>query len=77
MEHERATMAVYRVVGISEGEVEFRLHSDARSISLLKKEGRTREVKEVRVRKSPDSLRKAKARKVVVDPLGNVLPARD
>ena len=53
--------------------MEFRLHTDARPITLL------RQIKEGGrgLSKPVDSLRKAKARKVVVDPLGNILPAND
>lgn len=68
MEHEPGVRAVYRVVGITEGEIEFHLHTDARPTKV---KGRKR------VRRSPSSLLKANARKVTVDPLGNVLPAHD
>ena len=62
-----------RVTVISGKIVEFRLQADARPIMLLRqmKGGRAGLSKPV------DSLRKAKARKVVVDPLGNILPAND
>jgi len=71
MEHEPGQSHLYRVVVISQGQLEFRLHTDARPITVLKK------MPGSRVRRSPDSLRKPKARKVAVDPLGNVLPAND
>lgn len=73
MEHERGKMQLYRVVVISGSQVEFRLHTDARPGTLL----RQKEYSAGRVRRSVDSLRKAKARKVAVDPLGNVFPAND
>lgn len=53
--------------------VEFRLHTDARPITLLRKTKGGRAGLSMPV----NSLRKAKARKVVVDPLGNILPAND
>ncbi len=62
---------LYRVTGISKGDIEFRLHSDARPISMFKK------LKEPRPRETPRTLCQARARKVAVDPLGNVLPASD
>lgn len=68
MEYDPGERKVYRVTGISDGDIEFHLHTDAR---LTKMEGRTR------VRGGPARLFKAKARKVVVDPLGNILPAND
>jgi hypothetical protein len=53
--------------------MQFRLHTDARPITLLRKmKGGF-----VGLTKTADTLRKAKARKVVIDPLGNVLPAND
>lgn len=73
MEHEAGTPRLYRAVVISRDNVEFRLHSDARPNSIL----RRKEDSSGRVRRAVDSLRKAKARKVVVDLLGNVLPAND
>jgi hypothetical protein len=69
MEYEPGNRCLYRVVGISEGDIEFHLHTDARPTMM---EGRKR----VRCR-SPGALLRAKARKVVVDPLGNILPAND
>ena len=68
MEDETGERKLYRVVGISEGDIEFHLHTDARPTMM---EGRKR------VRGSPAKLFKAKARKVVIDPLGNILPAND
>ncbi|MBN2473376.1 MAG: type II CRISPR RNA-guided endonuclease Cas9 [Pirellulales bacterium] len=73
MEHEGGKRQIYRVSVISGGQVEFRLHSDARPDTLL----RQREHSSGRVRRSIESLRKADARKVAVDPLGNVFPAND
>ena len=70
MEHEPGSPAIYRTVVISHGQLEFRLHTDARPSTLVKKTG-------ARVRRSPEALRKAQARKVALDPLGTVLPARD
>ena len=69
MEYEPGEPKLYRVDSISKGDYEFHLHTDARPTNM---EGRKR----VRAR-SPESLRKAKARKVAVDPLGNILPAND
>lgn len=62
---------LYRVTVISGNQIEFRLHSDARPNNVVKK------IKGARVRMSPGSMLKARARKVAVDPLGNVLPASD
>jgi CRISPR-associated endonuclease Csn1 len=63
-----------RVTVISGQKVEFRLHTDARSNKLLRdKEKGGRAGLSMPV----NSLRKAKARKVVIDPLGNILPAND
>jgi CRISPR-associated endonuclease Csn1 len=63
--------ALYRVESISLGEIEFVLHSDARPTNLR------RVTKGARVRCSPDTLRKNGARKVTVDPLGDIHPAGD
>ena len=71
MEHEQGTPALYRTVVITEGQIEFRLHTDARPITLLKK------MPGARIRRSPGALEGAKARKVAVGPLGNILPAND
>ncbi|OHB66451.1 MAG: type II CRISPR RNA-guided endonuclease Cas9 [Planctomycetes bacterium RBG_13_63_9] len=73
MEHEPEKPRLYRVASISGKNVEFRLHCDARPIILL----RQKEYSAGRVRRSADSLRMAKARKVAVDPLGNIFPAND
>jgi len=64
---------LYRVTTVTGKEVEFVLHSDARPITLRKK---IRE-KGARPRGAPEKLRKCGARKVSIDPLGNVLPAND
>jgi CRISPR-associated endonuclease Csn1 len=68
MEIEPGRAALYRVVKISAGDIEFQLHCDGRPTIF---EGRKR------VRKSPGALQGVKARKVAVDPLGNILPAHD
>lgn len=60
-----------RVTVISEGQIELVRHADARPIAVRKK------TKGARLRFSPDALRKAGARKVVVDPLGEVIAAGD
>jgi CRISPR-associated endonuclease Csn1 len=70
MEGEEGKRSLFRVTVISGNQVEFRLHTDARPITVLKMLG-------ARVRRSPETLRKAGARKVAVDPLGNILPAND
>ncbi len=62
-----------RITVISGDKIEFRLHNDARPITMLRKEKGAR----AGLSKTADALRKAKARKVVVDPLGNVIPAND
>ena len=68
MEHQPGERALYRVDGISNEEIEFHLHTDARPVKMA---GRKR------VRPSPGRLLKAIARKVTIDPLGNVFPAND
>ena len=69
LEIEPGKASLYRVVGISGNDIEFHLHSDARPTMV---EGRKR----VRIR-SARALQGVKARKVAVDPLGNILPAND
>jgi len=71
MEHHPGEVQLYRVVVITESQVEFRLHTDARPTTVVKK------IPGARVRRSPGKLLEAKARKVAVDPLGNILPAND
>jgi CRISPR-associated endonuclease Csn1 len=71
MEHEPGKRQLYRVTVITNGQLEFRLHTDARPITLLKK------TRGARVRRSLGKLLEVKARKVVIDPLGNILPAHD
>jgi CRISPR-associated endonuclease Csn1 len=71
MEHEKGVKRLYRVVGISEKVLEFRLHRDARQTTVLRKLSRAR------ITRSPGKLLEAKARKVVIDPLGNILSAND
>jgi hypothetical protein len=60
-----------RVTVISEGQAEFVLHKDARPITVRKK------IPGARIRSSPDAMRKANARKVIIDPLGEIHSARD
>ncbi|RMG34355.1 MAG: type II CRISPR RNA-guided endonuclease Cas9, partial [Planctomycetota bacterium] len=62
---------IFKVEAISSRQLEFVLHSDARPSSVRRKQSGQR------VRLSPDRLRSARARKVVVDPLGKILPAND
>ena len=62
---------LFRVTVISDGQLEFVYHLDARPITERKK------IPGARIRCSPNALWKQKARKVVVDPLGNILPAND
>ena len=71
MEHHPGEPQLYRVVAITENEIEFRLHTDARPTTVVRK------IPGARVRRSPGKLLEAKARKVAVDPLGNTLPAND
>jgi len=71
MELQPGKRQLFRVTVISAKQIEFRLHHDARPTMLLRK------TPGARVIRSPGSLFKAKARKVAVDPLGNVFPAND
>ena len=71
MDNNAGGRSLYRVTVISGNQIEFRLHTDARPITILKK------IQGARVRCGPSALMRAKARKVVVDPLGNILPAND
>ncbi len=71
MASEEDTSLLCRVTVISQGKVEFALHTDARPITVRKK------TQGARIYSSPNTLRKAGARKVIVDPLGNIFPARD
>jgi len=71
MEHQPGQPRLYRVVGISEKVIEFRLHTDGRPVTVLRKLSRAR------ITRSPGALMEAQARKVAIDPLGNVLPAND
>ncbi len=61
---------IYRINGISEGDIELTLHWDART----QKERRKTKSRE---RASGEKLRKGKARKVRVTYLGCVIPAND
>ncbi len=71
MEHQPGEARLYRLLSISEKVLEFRLHTDARPATVVRKLSRAR------ITRSPGKLLEAKARKVVVDPLGNILPAND
>ena len=71
MEVESGKDSLVRTVVVSERSLEFRLHNDARPITVLKK------ISKARITSSPSALFKRKARKVVVDPLGNIIPAND
>jgi CRISPR-associated endonuclease Csn1 len=73
LDDDRGGRRLVRVTVISGSVVEFRLHNDARPITLLRKTKGGRAGLSLPV----NSLRKAHARKVVVDPLGNILPAND
>lgn len=68
MEIEHGKRQLYRLVAMSDDDFEFHLHTDGRPTIV---EGRKR------IRCSAEKLRKCKARKVAVDPLGNILPAND
>lgn len=70
MDYDGQGEKLYRVKVISDREVELVLHNDART-DKQRREDRDR------VRCTPDKLRKCGARKVTVDPLGNVFPAND
>ncbi len=75
MKTDDGTEECFIVNGISQAkngriELEFRRHADARPIAVLKKMGG-------RVRKTPKSLHKAEARKVVIDPRGRIRRAND
>jgi len=71
MEHEPGKRQLYRVLGISAKMIEFRLHSDARPSTVVRKISRARTIR------SAGALLDAHAWKVTVDPLGNVFPAND
>jgi len=74
LDDDNGNRRLVRITVISGKKVEFRLHTDARPNKLMRdkeKGGRAG------LSLAADSLRKAKARKVVVDPLGNILPAND
>ncbi len=60
-----------RVTTISDGQLEFVLHDDARPITDRKK------IPGARIRLSPEAMRKAKAQKILVSPLGEISPAND
>lgn len=61
---------VFRVMSVSEGDIELRRHSDGRTAEQV------RQTKE-RIRRSAEKLREAAARKVVVTHLGDVRAAND
>ncbi len=73
LDDDKGARRIVRVTVISGKIVEFRLHTDARPITLLRQTKGGRAGLSMPV----NSLRKAHARKVVVDPLGNILPAHD
>jgi CRISPR-associated endonuclease Csn1 len=73
MDDKAGNRCLYRIVVITEKEIEFRLQTDARPDTLL----RQKEHSGGRVRRSLGGLLDAHARKVAVDPLGNVFPAND
>ncbi len=61
---------LYRVASISKGDIEFRLHNDARTMDKVK-------AAKQRVRAGAEKMRKHNARKVHVTYLGEVIPAND
>ena len=61
---------ILRVIGISHNNIEFRLPSDARPITIIKQEKQ-------RIRARYQTLFQRRARKVAVSPLGEVYPAGD
>ncbi len=71
MNHDGEGPKIYRLNGISSGDLEFVLHSDARPITIRKK------IKGARVRSSSAGLKKYECEKVVISPIGDVLPASD
>ncbi|MEN6458245.1 MAG: type II CRISPR RNA-guided endonuclease Cas9 [Thermoguttaceae bacterium] len=71
MDNGQKQPALFRAVSVWQERVEFRLHTDARPGTIIAKTPKGR------VTRSPEQLRQCKARKVVIDPLGNVLPAND
>lgn len=62
---------IYRVLAISDGQLEFVLHSDARPATIRRK------TRGARVRCSPSKLQQYRAVKVVISPTGQVIPAND
>jgi len=70
MEDEAGQLGIYRLYGISKGDMEFRLHNDARLKKDITAAGD-------RVRCTPEKLRRRKARKVRVTHLGDIVPAND
>jgi len=70
LEDEGGVRRLYRLCNISKGDYELRLHSDAREATEIRK------LKQ-RIRVNANDLRKARARKVVVGPLGDVVDAHD
>ncbi len=70
MDDDDGRVQLYRVASISEGDLELRLHSDAR---IRKEINAAHE----RVRASAEKLRQRNARKVRITYLGEVLPAND
>jgi len=71
MEHEAGKRQLYRVLGISAKVIEFSLHADARPSTVVRK------IPRARITRSAGALLDVHARKVSIDPLGNVFPAND
>ena len=74
MADEAGDRRLFRVTEISKKEIMLRLHSDA-SPTTVKDGGETKKRK--RIRPHANTLFRNDARKVNVDPLGNILPAND
>jgi len=70
MEAQSGRRRVYRLSSVSKGDLEFRLHCDARRMKDIK-------AAKERIRCKPERLRRRKARKVRVTHLGEVVPAND
>jgi hypothetical protein len=71
VQDEQGNSRILRVVVISEGQVEFVEHADARPITLRKK------TRGARIRMAPEALRKANASKAAITPLGDIVSASD
>lgn len=66
------TERLCRLLNVSKGEYEFRLHTDARMASEARRKGSG-----ARIRMNPERMRKCLARKVRVTYLGEIVPAND